>query len=93
LKEVYIWLFVVRILHAMLLITGLFRFFGVLHDMLTWWMLLVNGCTIAILLVSENSSGNGKFLDAHFRGSIVLHSYFIFHTRFILVHYIYNGTP
>ena len=55
LKEVYIWLVVVRILHVMLLITGLFRFFGILHDMLTWWILLVNGCTIAILLVTENS--------------------------------------
>ena len=48
LKEVYIWLVVVRILHAMLLITGLFRFFGILHDMLTWWILLVNGCTMFI---------------------------------------------
>ena len=55
LKEVYIWLVVVRILHGMLLITGLFRFFGILHDMLTWWILLVNGCKIAILLVTENS--------------------------------------
>ena len=54
-KEVYIWLVVVQILHAILLITGLFRFFGILHDMLTWWILLVNGCTIAILLVTENS--------------------------------------
>jgi len=32
----------------MLLITGLFRFFGILHDMLTWWILLVNGCTMFI---------------------------------------------
>ena len=55
LKEVYICLVGVQILHAMLLLTGLFRFFGILHDMLNWWIRLVNGCTIAILLVTENS--------------------------------------
>jgi len=44
LKEVYIWLVVVQILHAIRLITGLlFRFFGILHDILTWWILLVTG--------------------------------------------------
>ena len=31
------------------------RFFGILQDMLTWWILLMNGCTIAILLVTKNS--------------------------------------
>ena len=64
-KEVYIWLVVVQILHSILLITGLFRFFGILHDVLTWWILLVK-------VYNCNSSGNRKFLDAHSGGSIAV---------------------
>ena len=60
-NEVYIWLVVAQVLHAILLITGLFRFFGILHDILAWW-----------ILYNCNSSGDGKFLDADFRGCMAV---------------------